>query len=350
MGDKALAVQEKPVVMSAEDRAVLLKANLEKKTLDELVALRLRESQMITVVTDDTSYAHTDAQLALVVQARNQIAESSIRAAATHFGTIHRKLTGWLKAWNDPLVAREESLSAALVDYQERRKKEAEAERLRLEREAQEKARIENERLRKEAEARAKEMLDAAEQDRQDAMFLLAKAFASLNTSQGKRSQKETVALAQRHWENINQVQQDTMAARAALDSLSQGNVEEAVRLMKFTKEQPAAPPPPLFVETVQPEPVATLTEMQPAKASSLRGTQMVPRYSTMCEHEDGDDEGCPECLKIPRKFLKIDHNAVGAYLRKQGEAMGGTPEQPNFTAIPGLRIYWTREPRVKRS
>jgi hypothetical protein len=318
-----------------------------RPTLDELVQARLKESATITTIESDEAQAVADAELQQVISLRKKLLGSIIKDTATVFHTLHRQLTGWIGAWDKLLDAREKSLGRALVDWQQKKEREAERERQRLAAIAAENARKEQERLRKEAEEKAAKELAEAELDRQT---VLSSLLSYLGLMGEKKALQECAELAKRRSENINQVRQDTQAAREALESLSRGNTEEALTIMKFTKDAPPPPPPPPpRVETVAPAAVYVPAPTPPP--SSLRGMRAVPKFEIICGHAKGNaSESCPNCAKIERRFLVVDEGEVKRAISKLGEASGGTKQAPNLNIVPGYRVWWETDATLRRT
>jgi hypothetical protein len=343
---EALATVPPELVGLTEIDTLIQAAQNAKPGLEELVQLRVKESQTITVIKDDAGMLVANAQLERIVELRNNLKASDVTKAADILHKAHRILTGWRNGWDKLLETRETSLKRALVAYQQAKEEAAARERERLRRIAEEEARQKQEKLRLEAERKRKEELAELEQTRQNVLGQLCMSF---RFSGGQQAAAECEQLAKRRSDNANQVRQDIEAAQQALDSLGKGNLSEATSIMRFTQEAPPPPPPPPpQVEVVAPAAVY-VPEPEPLP-SAVKGTRPEPHFAMLCEHDAANGETCANCQQIPRKFLKLDESGVKAHLKKMGEGLGGTVDQPNTTAVPGIKVWWTREATLNRS
>jgi hypothetical protein len=316
--------------------------------LNQLVQTRLQESGTITVIVDDVGMTAANAQVAQIVQLRNTLAKSVIREAADQVHALHRTLTGWLNAWDSLLEAREKSLSRAIVARQDELEAAVERERKRKQREAEEEAQRTAARLRAEAEEHAKKELAQAHEQRTKLFTQLYSYFDMLG-EEGKRPAKECRELAELQSTNINQVRQDVQAAEQALDSLGRGNLDEALSIMKFSKESPPPPPAPVVLAPVVPK--AVFVREPPPLPSSVRAARSVPHFQMICEHDKANaSRSCENCRLVDRQFLVLDEAEVKRAINRLGPAIGGTAQAPNTTAIPGLRVWWEREASTRRT
>jgi hypothetical protein len=323
---------------------LIRKAQEARPTLEELVQARVKEAGIITTITDERGKEAANTQVEAIVALRKRLEESEIRSAANIFYTLHRTLTGWLSGWDKLLEAREKSLTTALARYHTALEEAKERERQRLQRIADEEALRKREEAEKEAARKAKEELDAAEELRQKA---LADLVGYLKLVGEKKAVAECEELAKRRSDNLNQVMQDIRGAQEALDSLSKGNTEEALAIMRFSREAPPPPPPPPPVI----EPIApAVVYVPPAELpSSLRGLHWVPHWEAICGHQ-GNEPECRNCQSMPRQYLTIDERAIRDKMKRSGEGSGGTQQNPNTTLIPGFRTWWTQEATTRRT